>query len=506
MQPMTPHDWVSVVACVGHLALAVLAAWQGNRSPLARPLALLSITMFLWNLAALAHAVSGDVGWRWLETATSPLSSALVLHFILSFVGRRRQLAPLLFACYGLLGGLAAASALALVGVPWARDFAGSAVWAGLHLGGLVAVALISSVLFLRHLQVSEDPAERARTRLLLLALTAAAPLALVELLSDLGLPAPRWANLGTLLSSALMALVALRLRLLEGEPELRWLLEGAAVAVGSVLGCLVLSRVLGAEAALVVFGTVAVGVAAVAFLRLLSSELAARKARTEHLATMGRMSAQLAHDLKNPLAALKGAAQFLLEEVDRGQPLAEQREFLRLILEQTDRLKDVVGTYQRLGRVEVVRVPQDVNALVHDVLALQSLAAPGPEAHLELELEPALPPVPVDRDLFAGVLENVVRNAFEALPEGRGRVAVRTGPSGPGEPDGVVLTVADTGVGMSARVRERALDDFFTTKAQGSGLGLALVKRVVEAHGGAVAISSREGQGTTLRMLLPRG
>jgi signal transduction histidine kinase len=105
-----------------------------------------------------------------------------------------------------------------------------------------------------------------------------------------------------------------------------------------------------------------------------------------------------------------------------------------------------------------------------------------------------------VDADLLGVALENVVRNAAESL-HGSGRIEVRTEPAGPA---GVCITVTDDGVGMDARQKERAFDEFFTTKASGSGLGLSLVRRVVEAHGGHVSLHSREGVGTVVRLRLP--
>jgi len=499
---MNPHDWISVLACAGHLTLAVLAVRRSGRSPLARPLALLSIDMFTWNFAALAFSISGARGWRWLEAGSSPLATPLMLHFIVTFVGHRRALAPVLYASYALMGSFTLATVLAVAGVPLVRDFPGSSLWAAAHLVGLVPAAVASAVLLWRHGKQAAEPAEHARTMLLFVALAFAAPLAVIELGTDLGFAGPRLANLGTLVSSGVMALVALRLRLLEDELERGALLRALGLAGVSVLSYLALFHLLGANIALLASGTAAVTVALVACSRLVFSSFAVRKARVQHLATLGRLSAQLAHDLKNPLAALRGAAQFLQEEVARGRSIAEQREFLGLILEQIERVHTVVADYERLGRVQAVRVPQDVNALVRDVLALQHFAA-AEQVELRVELDAPLPSVALDRDLLAGALENVVRNAFEALPSG-GRVTVRTAPAPLAGREGVLLTVQDTGTGMNARVLERAFDDFFTTKAQGSGLGLAFVRRVVEAHEGKVQVTSSEGKGTTLRLHLP--
>jgi two-component system sensor histidine kinase HydH len=174
-------------------------------------------------------------------------------------------------------------------------------------------------------------------------------------------------------------------------------------------------------------------------------SRFSGRRARLEQLATMGRFSAQLAHDLKNPIAALKGATQFLREERQRSHGSSDpQNEFFDLIAEQVGRLERVVDSYQRLARVEPVASAIDVNDVVRRVVASQAFAANG-KISLQTRLEEGLPPCRADRDLLASALENLVRNSFEAMPGG-GTVMVRTSR----EEDTVVLTVEDTGQGWT--------------------------------------------------------
>jgi len=222
-----------------------------------------------------------------------------------------------------------------------------------------------------------------------------------------------------------------------------------------------------------------------------------------------------MAHDLKNPFAALKGAAQYLREERAQGRSIDDKNDFLDLIVQQIDRLKNVVDKYQRIGRVEPVRTPVQVNELVQTLVALQKFASPE-EIAVKADLADDLPTCSMDRDLVTGALENLLQNALEATatattttraaPAAPATVTVRTALVNAGQTRGVLLSVEDVGMGMSARTRERALDDFFTTKATGSGLGLAFVRRVAEAHGGDVSLISKEGAGTTVRMFLPLG
>lgn len=161
-----------------------------------------------------------------------------------------------------------------------------------------------------------------------------------------------------------------------------------------------------------------------------------------------------------------------------------------------------VVDNYQRLGRVEAIKTSLDINEVVRAVMALQSFAG-GHTITVTTEYDPSLPPCMVDRDLLENALKNLVRNAFEAMPLG-GVLSVRTGMSAPAEAPGVVIRVEDSGMGMDALTRERAMESFYTTKPQGSGLGLAFVRRVVEAHDGDLTLTSREGTGTIARIRLP--
>jgi signal transduction histidine kinase len=107
-----------------------------------------------------------------------------------------------------------------------------------------------------------------------------------------------------------------------------------------------------------------------------------------------------------------------------------------------------------------------------------------------------------MDKDLVATSLENVLRNAYEAMPSG-GTVTVRTERVEEGS-GGVAVSVEDEGEGMDARLLERATDEFFTTKAAGSGLGLSFAERVAEVHGGTLRLTSRAGKGTVVRLSLP--
>jgi signal transduction histidine kinase len=201
---------------------------------------------------------------------------------------------------------------------------------------------------------------------------------------------------------------------------------------------------------------------------------------------------------LKNPLAALKGALQFLEGERAAGRSLDEHAQFLELMLEQVNRVDRSVSEYQRMAQVDAVMRPASASQVAEQVLALGRFAAPA-NVVVKSELAPDLPRCALDADLMARALDNLLRNACEAMPEG-GTLTLRT----EALQNGVSVQVEDSGVGMHAREIERATDEFYTTKASGSGLGLSFAQRVARAHGGELTLSSVPGQGTRVSIFIP--
>jgi two-component system sensor histidine kinase HydH len=495
---MTPSHLVGLAACVGQLVVALLCVVRTTRSPLAFPLAILCLDIFGWTGAGLAFEVSGAASWRWVDHALTPWTAPLALLFVLTFAGRERELRPTLVITSVASSGLSAASVAAFATTA-VQPFIGSVPWS-LALMAVALPTMVFAMLVLgRHLAESHDPAERTRARLLLAALAIGTVLGATEELGRfLGVPA--LGGVGMLVTSVLLAVVALRFRLFDRDEPLRAVGYALALAGASTVAALVVFRFLGAHVALFVLGSATVTLALVAASRRWLAEGAERRARRDQLATLGRFTAQMAHDLKNPLAALKGAAQLLREDIPLASPKVDRLRFADLMLEQIERLNELVDVYGRLARIEPNLEPRDVNASLRAVLSLQSLASDAVTVRTDLAAE--LPPCMVDDALLARVLENLIRNATEAMPGG-GTVVVRTR-VGDGREPGVEVSVEDTGSGMDARTRERAFDDFFTTKSQGSGLGLAFVRRAVEAHGGRVNLTSEPARGTVVRLWLP--
>jgi two-component system, NtrC family, sensor histidine kinase HydH len=244
------------------------------------------------------------------------------------------------------------------------------------------------------------------------------------------------------------------------------------------------------------------------------NSRVYAQMKDRDRLAVLGQMAAGLAHEIRNPLGAIKGAAQLLADPAPDVTLDPASREFLGIILEEVDRLDRVVGSVLDLARPHEggVVLPTDVNAVVRRTLQILSAEPGSEELRLEVTLDPALPRVVIDPEQLRQVLMNLFRNASQAM-KGRGRVAVstrvrfgrgtRSGSSSSDEPF-VELTVADNGPGLSQKVLENLFMPFFTTKEKGTGLGLAISQRIVQGAGGRIDARSYEGKGSTFSVVLP--
>jgi len=495
---MTVPQWLTLGACAAQLTLAFIVLMRAFCSPMAQPLALLCLDVFTWNIAKLAFQRTGNPVWSWIEAASSPGTTVFAVQFILAFIGQRHQRRGFLWACYAVFGGLSLASASAFV-LPMAQRYVASGGSKRAMFVCTVPAITVAVILLAKHVLQSTDPRERARGSLLLSVFVIASALLLTELMPALGIPVPQLGNIGAMLGTATMAVVVLRLRLFGGEQSSVVALLAFSLGLLTTIACVAALRLgngmLGVLLLVILAGVLFLG------LRQAIAAFGKRRQQEGRLAIQGRFSAQMAHDLRNPLAALKGAAQYLKEERQRGTSLDDRTEFLDLMVDQIARLERTVDEYHRMGRMDLRRVAQPLNPLVERVLEMQSFVGTT-KTDIAKELSEDLPNCSVDSDLLTRALENICRNAVEAMPEG-GRLTVRTALDAHGQ---VVVSFADTGCGMDARTQERALEAFFTTKPQGSGLGLAFVRNVVESHGGRLRLSSQPSRGTTVTLRLPAG
>jgi two-component system nitrogen regulation sensor histidine kinase GlnL len=230
---------------------------------------------------------------------------------------------------------------------------------------------------------------------------------------------------------------------------------------------------------------------------------------RADRLSMLGTLAAGLAHEIKNPLGGIKGAAQLLAMELS-GQ--GQLREYTDVMIREVDRVNSIIEELMDLARPRQARL-SDVNLakILGDIVLFQKEAHRGKEVEFQLNLDPSIPPILGDENLLTRLFLNLVKNAGEAI-EKTGRVEIITKVASdyhytkPGSrPVPLIqVDVRDNGRGIPEEDIERIFTPFYTTKDKGSGLGLATCQQIVNIHRGILKVESTPGEGTSFRVSLP--
>ena len=233
----------------------------------------------------------------------------------------------------------------------------------------------------------------------------------------------------------------------------------------------------------------------------MMQSELA----RASRLATMGQVSASIAHEINQPIAAIVANGDASLLFLAHTPPnLDEVRDGLNCIVKDGHRADDIIGSIRAIFRKgDEQRAPLDVNELVREVLTLMQGEIEIGQVSVQTELISELPKVLGHRIQLQLVFRNLILNAVEAMNSvtDRGRVLqIRS----EAMPSGVRIAVADSGTGIDPEIRGRIFHTFFTTKSRGTGMGLSICQSIVEAHGGQLSMSRSHPHGSIFVIVLP--
>jgi PAS domain S-box-containing protein len=216
-----------------------------------------------------------------------------------------------------------------------------------------------------------------------------------------------------------------------------------------------------------------------------------------EQLTGIGQMAANVAHEIRNPLLAVGGFARQLHEEMDPADP---RREYTAIILEEVTRLEQILREQLTLERHLVpVLAPVDINQILRDVRKLLSHGILSSQIRLSGNLSDQLPMTLGDANQLKQAFLNIMSNAIQSMPEG-GTIAVTTEQRG----QNIVVRIEDTGPGIPGEVMSKLFVPFFTTRKTGSGLGLAVTKRIIDNHGGDIEVMSEVGKGTIFDVSIP--
>jgi signal transduction histidine kinase len=222
---------------------------------------------------------------------------------------------------------------------------------------------------------------------------------------------------------------------------------------------------------------------------------------RAERLAAVGRLAAGVAHEIRNPLTAIRSTIQYLLQSFAPEEP---KHELVRELLGEVDRINSTISGLLSLSRTgEISLVEIDLLGPLANALQLVEVHAREQGIALRLDPGPDSHRVRGDAAQLRQVFLNLLLNAVQAMPQG-GEIDVSVRLSSPPDP-AVQVAIADRGPGIPPPLQARIFEPFFTTKREGTGLGLAICQSIVEQHQGEIRIDSRAGAGTTVVVLLPQ-
>ncbi|MBE0500227.1 MAG: sensor histidine kinase [Desulfuromonadales bacterium] len=218
---------------------------------------------------------------------------------------------------------------------------------------------------------------------------------------------------------------------------------------------------------------------------------------RADRLSAMGELSAGMAHEIRNPLASIKGTAEILRDGMDRRD---KKYEFAQILVREVDRLENVVRDFLSFARPDGgVHEEVQISAALSDVLILTRQQALKSQVEIRYDCQTTLPLITGNFEHLKQAFLNFVLNALQVMPKG-GVLTIQC------EVNQRILRIAfaDTGPGIPKELQERVFNPFYTTRQEGTGLGLAITHRIIDAHGGRIKLESQPGEGATFTVELP--
>jgi two-component system sensor histidine kinase HydH len=218
---------------------------------------------------------------------------------------------------------------------------------------------------------------------------------------------------------------------------------------------------------------------------------------RADRLSALGELSAGMAHEIRNPLGSIKGAAEILKGDFGPDDPKAE---FVQILIRETDRLNGIVQEFLEFARPRPPALRMtEVNEVIESVLLLIAQQARKAKVTVEKRLDASVGRRDLDGELLKQALLNLLLNALQAMPGG-GTLTVESRVR-----DGTLdVSITDTGTGIDPADRRKLFSPFFTTKKDGTGLGLAITHRIIQNHRGTIDVDSAPGSGTTFTVRIP--
>jgi signal transduction histidine kinase len=493
------------IASAGNLCLANLVVFRARRARGALPIALLCVSLFLWDFGQgmlLRPESEGSQYWSTIRLVGSAMTPAFLWHFVLVFTGRDVTLRIWLVVVYVAAAIFTLSTAGALVSRAL-RDYVNGNTWNQIYLAVFFPFFLISfRLVFVRRREV-QTVVERNAANFVTFGIAIAVVMGFTELVHRFWSWLPPLGHVGSVLCTLVLAVAILRHRLLEKQAPIRRISLFLLLASSTVVVIVLLfARMSEPTRQAFVFGAVALTTLLVLW-RTMFIRLYEDAARRQRLAIIGTMAAGVAHEIRNPLASIKGAAQFVQKDLEATPGKEDAKEYLKLLVGEVDRLNGVVESFLTYARpMDPRRQDVALDGFLRDLLRLYAASLPA-SIRVETSFDPELPAVRIDPALLTNAATNAIRNAVEVMPEG-GALTIRTRGVVSALRSWAAIEIEDTGPGIPRGEIDRIFQPFYTTKAKGTGLGLAIALRILEAHGGDIQVENLEPRGCRFTFLLP--
>ncbi len=395
------------------------------------------VAVCIWNAGLFLKFYSGREVWFYFGIIGSPLLPAFLFHMTNVLLKREKGNAWIPVAY--VLGGALSLSSLLAVYSPFVKAFVDSVYRYLYYLVLLMPFVIASMVMMVRALPRASTSVERSQIRYLLAAVAIGTPLGVTDLIKIFGSPLPKMSQAGSAIFSMIL-----------------------------IIGI---------------------------FKNREAYDILAQMQRK--LDDLGEMAAGIAHELRNPLSSIKGAAN-LLAVGPNGKPQSDAQDYIEIIREEVARLDGILLNFQHLTKPVAVQMETiSLNDIIRKTIRLAEIGESSLDVKLELADE--LPPVQADASMLKQVFLNLVKNAAEACA-GRGELIIRTEKSR----KRVTITFFDNGEGVPPDALARIFEPFFTTKRSGMGMGLAICRKIIEAHGGRIEAKNTDPAGAVFTIFLP--
>jgi len=435
---LTIDAYVALIVVLINFIFAILLAVRTSRRVTYIIFFLICFANIFWNFGDFMTFLTRDRSWFYLSLIGSGMLPALMFHWIYTFVNPQRTWTPWVIPAYASSGFLAFSSPLALVQSS-VGEFVDSVIWNILYLILLGPFIVASIILLLRAMERAGSKDEKSRLRYLLAVVIIGVSTGLSDLVQILQVPVPPLGH----------------------------------------LGCLVYSTILG----------VAV------FKHQEDFDLFAQMRMK--LDDLSQMAAGIAHEIRNPLASIKGASSLLQSQL-RSSNDRKCQDYCNLIAEETERIDHILDNFRYFTRPLMIEPDTiSINEVIRKTVKLAEVGIL--DLRIKLDLSNDLPTLHADASLMKQVFLNLIKNATEACGPA-GTVVVKTESTTPW----VKISFTDNGPGISHELLNRIFEPFFTTKTTGMGIGLAICQRIVEAHQGRIEASNLAPKGTQFSVFLP--